>query len=170
MRTPDDAVGRNMINASDEVEMIYTSNGDYEVDEDGDTIIRDAPPLGKDIVSRLNDGDPVGEHAVEAECEINHSNVNFSVLGKGDDTEAGREDGGMPGVGSGSRLDGGSLQMGLLVTIGLERMGMQTDMRLMGRLDQVRKGGRRRGVCGSLQVKWEESLRDEVILMESIVY
>lgn len=156
-----------MINASDEVEMIYTSNGDYEVDEDGDTIIRDAPPLGKDIVSRLNDGDPVGEHAVEAECEINHSNVNFryqwtlfeqshqstpftdnprSVLGKGDDTEAGREDGGMPGVGSGSRLDGGSLQMGLLVTIGLERMGMQTDMRLMGRLNQVRKGGRRRGL------------------------
>jgi hypothetical protein len=56
METPDDAVGRSGINASDGMEMDYTSNGDGEIDKDGDTIMPEAPPLGENIVPRVNDG------------------------------------------------------------------------------------------------------------------
>jgi hypothetical protein len=108
-------------------------------------------------VLRVNDGDPRGGLAVEGEGENDHGCVNSryqstpfgqshqftpytgnsrSVLGNVDDIEAGREGGEMPGVGSGSRLDGGSLEMGLLVRIDLdlERIDTQISMRRMGRL------------------------------------
>ena len=147
METQEDAVGRSIENdAGDGMVMDYTSNGDGEINKDGDG---DWIMGGLDEGQGENDNGNVNSRPQSIPIEQSHQSPPYtgnprSVLGNVDDIEAGREGGEMPGVGSGqvltvvvwswvwTGLDGGGLELVLLVRIGLEQIDI-IDMHRIGR-------------------------------------
>jgi hypothetical protein len=155
------------MNASDGMEIDYTSNEGRRKDKDGDTSMpdADAPPLGGNSVSGVNNGDSTGIHIIEGEGETPHVSINSrdhqwtpfvqnhqsttyaphfgnlrSVLGETEgDMEVEREGGEVTGVGEDGSIGGGRPRADRSASGGL--FGLDVGMLPSGRAGWRRGGG-----------------------------